>query len=215
MSQNNDADNVVTISDAPVQFQSNVTSEEQAKQVKAKGDRAQQKAIREANEQKTDVPITEQPQTLNTDIIGPQQDQQQPGINLSGSQPQSANTEQQQAAPPTDSENINVEEFNKETANVIGEEEKIRQERAEKKRLLDRAIKSLDKKTLTQKINVTTNELVAEYIEYLPDENNKTVYDYMKDPFVQQHIAFQFPEGAKEGDKLKAPITPYWTDANF
>lgn len=220
MSENNNDADIVTITTTPVQFQSQYqqSTDQQNKAVSLKGDAAQQDAIREMNNQTTQTPITEQPQTAS------------PGITLTGTQPQggAANggdlpvipapqPQQEQSAPPpaTNSENINVEQFNSEVDETIGEQEAERRERAEKRALLNRALKSLDKKAPEQKINVITNEVVAEYIVYLPDNTGKTVYDYMKDPFVAQHIEFQFPEGAKEGDNLKAAITPVWIDPNY
>ncbi len=200
MSENNDE---ITISTASVQDQQqNQTTDQQAKAVKAKGDKAQQKVIQAQNAENNTVPIDEQPQTLDVGITN-SEGQTQSGLQAGNS------------APATNQENINVEDFINETNIQLGNEDAEKKARAEKKELLARAIKSLERKSTVQKINVTTNELIAEYIEYLPDTTQKTVFDYIKDPTVSQHIEFQFPEGKKEGDKLTSPITAVWIDANF
>jgi hypothetical protein len=122
---------------------------------------------------------------------------------------------QQQAAPPTDSQNINVQDFINQTSTEIGNTEAAKKARNEKKMLLNRAAKSLNKVANNRKLNVTTNEVIAEYIEYLPDDKGKSVYDYMKDPEVARHIEFVFPEGKQEGDVLEQPISFYWKDPVF
>ncbi len=119
------------------------------------------------------------------------------------------------AAPPTDSTNINVEQFTNETNQEIGNEQAARSARDAKKQLLSKATKSLNRVSNNVVLNVETNEIIGEYIEYLPDNDGKTVFDYMKDPEVSKHIQFILPEGQKEGDKLTAPITPCWIDPTF
>lgn len=122
---------------------------------------------------------------------------------------------QDNTAPPTDSTNINVEQFVNETNQEIGNEQAVRKARDEKKLLLSKATKSLNRTSNNIVLNVETNEVIGEYLVYLPDNDGKTVYDYMKDPEVSKHIQFVFPDGQKEGDKLTAPITPCWIDPTF
>lgn len=191
---NNDADNVVSISNAPVQSTSQEPStDEQVKAVKAKGDKAQQNAIQAENKKEGNVPITEQSQTLNTGVKSPQQS----------------------APPATNSDNINVEDFINQTTSEMDDVEATRKAKQEKKALLTRATRSIDNYAPIRKINVITNELIGEYIEYLPDNTGKTVYDYMEDPTVKQHLEFKLPEGANVGDKLTTPISVFWVDPNF
>jgi hypothetical protein len=123
--------------------------------------------------------------------------------------------QQPNAAPPTDGQNINVQDFINQTSTEIGNVEAAKKARREKAKLLNRISKSLNKVSNNQKRNVMTNEVIAEYIEYLPDDQGKTIYDYMKDPEVARHIEFVFPNGKQEGDILEQPITFYWKDPIF
>jgi hypothetical protein len=128
---------------------------------------------------------------------------------------QSGNSNNNNPAPPTGGQNINVQDFINQTSTEIGNTEAAKKARDEKKALLNRAAKSLNKVATNRKINVTTNEVIAEYIEYIPDNQGKSVYDYMKDPEVSRHIEFVFPNGKQEGDVLEEPITIYWKDPIF
>jgi recombination DNA repair RAD52 pathway protein len=123
--------------------------------------------------------------------------------------------QQQQSAPPTDSSNINVDQMINETNQEIGNEQAAKTAREQKKILLSKATKSLDKVATNTVLNVETNEIIGEYLEYLPDHDGKTVFDYMKDPEVTRHIQFVLPQGYKEGDKITEKITPCWIDPTF
>lgn len=195
-------ENVVTVTDAPVNEQV-VSDQEQTDAANALGSN-QQEALEKADGDNT-VPLQEQEQTLNTGIT------LQPEV--AGQKPNKKN--KNNSAPPTDGQNINVDDFINDAEMEIGDVQAAKKARREKGVLLNKAVKSLNKVNNVQKKNVITGEIIAEYIEYGKDNDGKSVYDYMDDPFVNQHIAFVFPAGKKRGDKLKDPLTFYWKDATY
>lgn len=133
---------------------------------------------------------------------------QQPQITVT-----TAPVNQQQA--PNDPNNINVDQFVNETNTEIGNENAALDAKNAKKLLIKKALNSLNKFSNNVVKNVETNEIIGEYLEYLPDNDGKTVYDYMKDPEVSKHLQYVFPKDHKEGDKLTAPITPVWIDPYY
>ena len=117
---------------------------------------------------------------------------------------------------PDPTNNVNVDQFVNQTNTEIGNEKAALDAKNAKKELIRKALNSLNKFSNNVVKNVETNEIIGEYLEYLPDNDGKTVYDYMKDPEVSKHLQYVFPKDQKEGDnKLTAPITPVWIDPYY
>lgn len=119
------------------------------------------------------------------------------------------------AAPQTSETNINVTDFVKETDEAIGDEEKAIN--ARKAHALKRAkiSKALQRTSTVERRNVTTNEVIGEYIEYLPDSDGKTLFDYASDPELSQVVELVYPRGYKEGDRFTEQVSLYWKDPKF
>lgn len=118
-------------------------------------------------------------------------------------------------APGTSRTNINVTDFVNETNEAIGDEEKAinaRKAHSLKRAKLSRA---LQRTSNVERKNVTTNEVIGEYIEYLPDNEGKTVFDYIADPELSQVAELIYPAGYKEGDRFTELISVYWKDPKY
>lgn len=88
--------------------------------------------------------------------------------------------------------------------------------RKEKADLLTKAINSQYNFETIQYINDETGEVIGTKIRYLPDTDEKTIYDYMEDEDISAHLGFKVPEGDnKDGQPVDSQISVYWVNPVF
>jgi len=64
--------------------------------------------------------------------------------------------------------------------------------------------------------NIETGEMIGTKLRYLKDNEGKTIYDYMNDPVVQEHIEFVAAEGdPMDGSPVDRQVTFYWKKPTF
>jgi hypothetical protein len=99
-------------------------------------------------------------------------------------------------APPQsqDPNNIDIDKFIADSSTevkVFDEKEKARKEKTE---YLNRILELGNKFRTIIFNNAETQEFVGTKIQYQADEDGKTIYDYINDPVVAEHIQFVVPE---------------------
>ena len=53
-------------------------------------------------------------------------------------------------------------------------------------------------------------------MQYVKDEDGKTIYDYINDPLVKEHITFVVPEDdPQDGTPVNKQITFFWNKPTF
>lgn len=90
------------------------------------------------------------------------------------------------------------------------------QARKDKMELLQRAINSRNNFERLIYNNVETGEFIGTKLKYIEDSDGKTVYDYMNDPEVSEHLEFVAAEGdAQDGSPVDRQVTFYWKKPTF
>jgi hypothetical protein len=89
--------------------------------------------------------------------------------------------------------------------------------RAEKAKLLTQAINSRYYFENINFANAETGEQIGgSRIRYVADPFGKTIYDYLNDETVNQHIGFKVPDDdPKDGSIVNKQITIYWKNPTF
>jgi hypothetical protein len=119
----------------------------------------------------------------------------------------------QQQKDPND---VNIDEFIASGAGEIKTGEEKESERQRKTKLLTKAIESRFKFERIIFNNSETGEFVGTKMQYVKDEDGKTVYDYVNDPAVNEHIQFVVPEDdPQDGSPVNKQITFFWTKPTF
>lgn len=154
----------------------------------------------------------------------PGQNQQTPNTveNRGGQQPVVNNTtsgtagtagQPQQQVDPDD---IDIGKFISESTAEIRTGEEKETERHKKTKYLTKALESLQKYERIIFSNSETGEFVGSKMQYVKDDEGKSVYDYMNDPIVTEHIEFIVPEGdPQDGSPVDRQVTFYWKKPTF
>lgn len=79
--------------------------------------------------------------------------------------------------------------------------------------------KALEARTNFEQIpyhNVETGEIIGTRIRYLPDTDGKTIYDYMNEEAVKEHIVFVAAEGdPTDGSPVDRQVTYFWAKPTY
>ena len=123
----------------------------------------------------------------------------------------------QQGQPQTvDPDDIDIGKFIAESTTEIktmDEKTKARKERVE---YLTKAITSINKFERIIFSNSETGEFVGTKLQYVKDDDGKSVYDYMNDSIVQEHLEFIVPEGdPSDGSPVDQQVTLYLKKPTF
>jgi hypothetical protein len=124
--------------------------------------------------------------------------------------------------PPasTDQQNnpddIDIDKFISESTAEIKTGQERETERAKKTKYLTKALESRNNYERIIFSNSETGELIGKKIAYTKDDDGKSVYDYMNDPIVQEHIEFLVPEDdPQDGSPVLGPVSFYWKKPTF
>jgi len=88
--------------------------------------------------------------------------------------------------------------------------------RIKKAELLTKAINSKHNFETVQYVDDETKEFIGSRIRYLPDADNKTVYDYADDPEVSAHLEFKIDEkDPRNGEPVDQQVSIAWINTEF
>jgi len=115
-----------------------------------------------------------------------------------------------------DPNNIDIDKFISDSTTevkVFDEKTKARKERSE---YLNRVLELRNNFRTIVFNNAETGEFVGTKIQYQPDEEGKTIYDYINDPVVDEHIQFVVPEAdPQDGSPVDSQISFFWKKPTF
>jgi hypothetical protein len=132
-------------------------------------------------------------------------------LNKAVVQPPAAPAQQQK-----DPNDVNIDEFIASGTGEIKTGEEKESERQRKTKFLTKAIESRFKFERIIFNNSETGEFVGTKMQYVKDEDGKTIYDYVNDPEVNEHIQFVVPEDdPQDGSPVNKQITFFWTKPTF
>lgn len=110
-----------------------------------------------------------------------------------------------------DPDDLDINKFIKSSTQEIKTGDEKQQQRKKRIELLSAAINSKQKFERIVVNNQETGEFVGTKMQYVKDEHGKTIYDYMNDPIVQEHLEFLAAEGdPMDGSPVNKQITFYW-----
>lgn len=113
-------------------------------------------------------------------------------------------------------DNIDIDKFIADSnteVKVFDEKEKARKEKVD---YLNRILELRNKFRRIVFNNAETQEFVGTKIQYEKDEDGKTIYDYVNDPVVAEHIQFVVPEDdPQDGSPVNRQISFFWKKPTF
>ncbi len=119
-------------------------------------------------------------------------------------------------AGQNDPNNIDIDKFIADSTTevkVFDEKTKARKERSE---YLNRVLELRNNFRSIVFNNAETGEFVGTKIQYQADEEGKTIYDYINDPVVEEHIQFVVPEAdPRDGSPVDSQISFFWKKPTF
>jgi len=127
-------------------------------------------------------------------------------------------SQQSPQAPPQSQnpDNIDIDKFIADSSTevkVFDEKEKARKEKTE---YLNRILELRNNFRTIVFNNAETQEFVGTKIQYQADEDGKTIYDYINDPIVSEHIQFVVPEAdPQDGSPVDQQISFFWKKPTF
>jgi hypothetical protein len=154
------------------------------------------------------------PKTIPNQQLG----QPQPGQQVVAPAPGSGQVPQpnQPPAVATDPDNIDIGKFIAENVNEVRTGEEKENEKKKKMEYLTKAINSRFNFERIVFNNSETGEFVGSKMQYVKDTDGKTIYDYINDPVVTEHIQFVVPEDdPQDGSPVNKQITFFWTKPTF
>lgn len=146
---------------------------------------------------------------------GPAPQQQQEEVKTNTAAQGSPNV-QQPSPEKQDPSNIDIEKFIEGSDKELKVVDDKQQARIDKKLLLEQALDSRFHYDKIKYNNTETDEYLGTRIQYKPDKNGKSIYDYMNDPVVKEHIEFIPAEGdLLDGSPVERAFTFYWIKPTF
>jgi hypothetical protein len=115
--------------------------------------------------------------------------------------------------PPVqkDPNDINIDEF---IASGAGEIKTGQERESERQRVTKFLTKAIESRFKFERIifnNSETGEFVGTKMQYVKDEDGKTIYDYINDPDVNKYIQFVVPEDdPQDGSPVNKQISFFW-----
>ena len=132
------------------------------------------------------------------------------------------NTSQQQQsqpqAPPQSQnpDNIDIDQFIADSSAEVKTFDEKENARKEKTEYLNRILELRNNFRTIVFNNAETQEFVGTKIQYQADEDGKTIYDYINDPVVAEHIQFVVPEAdPQDGSPVDQQISFFWKKPTF
>jgi hypothetical protein len=115
-----------------------------------------------------------------------------------------------------DNDDIDIEKM---ISTSEGEVKSLDQETKKRQEITDKLQTALAARGRFERLlfnNIETGEMVGTKLRYLKDNDGKTIYDYMNDPVVQEHIEFIAAEGdPMDGSPVDRQVTFYWKKPTF
>lgn len=121
-----------------------------------------------------------------------------------------------QVAPQNNPDNIDIGKF---IAENVAEVRTGEEKETEKKKKMEYLTKAINSRFNFERIvfnNSETGEFIGSKMQYVKDGDGKTIYDYINDPVVTEHIQFVVPEDdPQDGSPVNKQISFFWTKPTF
>lgn len=115
-----------------------------------------------------------------------------------------------------DNDDIDIEGMIKKSEAEVKTIDADQQARIDKQKYLMQAIDSRGYFERLLYNNIETGEVIGTKLKYIKDPYGKTVYDYMNDPVVTEHLEFLAAEGdPMDGSPVDKQVTFYWKKPTF
>jgi hypothetical protein len=115
-----------------------------------------------------------------------------------------------------DPDNIDIGKF---IADNVSEVRTGEEKESEKKKKMEYLTKAINSRFNFERIifnNSETGEFTGTKMQYVKDGDGKTIYDYINDPVVTEHIEFIVPDNdPQDGSPVEKQITFFWTKPTF
>src|SRR6476620_3437959 len=106
-----------------------------------------------------------------------------------------------------DPNNIDIDKFIAESTTEVKVFDEKTKARKEKSDYLNKVLELRNNFRTIVFNNAETGEFVGTKIQYQPNEDGKTIYNYINDPIVEEHIKFVVPEAdPKDGSPVDSQI---------
>ena len=113
-------------------------------------------------------------------------------------------------------DNIDIGKF---IADNVAEVRTGEEKENEKKKKMEYLTKAINSRFNFERIifnNSETGEFIGTKMQYVKDGDGKTIYDYINDPVVTEHIQFVVSEDdPQDGSPVDKQITFFWTKPTF
>lgn len=155
--------------------------------------------------------LPNQPPGGNTDAIGgPGENNNQD--NLQKAREEANNTDQ----APNQQPGLDLDKLITKSTKEVRTADAAQKERVEKQKRLMTALNSRGYMEEVIYKNEETNQELGRKLRYVKDPKGKTIYDYMNDPEVQDHIGFIVDDDdPRDGSFIKKQISFYWINPIF
>lgn len=127
-----------------------------------------------------------------------------------------AGNKQEQNKPQSTNPGLDINAFVEQSTGAVKSADSKKQAKLERQALLTKVINSLTNIEKITYVDEETDEVKGSKIQYRPDGEGKTIYDYMQDETVQEHLGFVVPEeDNQDGGLIDKQITFYWKKPTF
>ncbi len=117
---------------------------------------------------------------------------------------------------PQDPNNIDIDKFIAESTTEVKVFDEKTKARKEKSDYLNKVLELRNNFRTIVFNNAETGEFVGTKIQYQPNEDGKTIYNYINDPVVEEHIQFVVPEAdPQDGSPVDSQISFFWKKPTF
>jgi len=126
--------------------------------------------------------------------------------------------QQSPQAPPQSQnpDNIDIDKFIADSSAEVKTFDEKENTRKQKTEYLNRILELRNNFRTIVFNNAETQEFVGTKIQYEKDEDGKTIYDYINDPVVSEHIQFVVPEDdPQDGSPVTRQISFFWKKPTF
>lgn len=161
--------------------------------------------------------LPNQPPGGNTNAIaGPGKNNNEDNLNKAAAEATGQDGQGVAGQQQEEDQGFDIEKAISESTKEIKSADDSQLQRVEKQKRLMAAVNSRRNMESVIFINNETQKEVGRKLRYLPDASGKTIYDYMNDPEVQEHIGFKVADSdPRDGSFIEKQISIYWINPVF
>lgn len=115
------------------------------------------------------------------------------------------------------SNGLDINQFVQSSTGAIKSADEKTQAKKERQTYLNKVFNALNNIETIVYTDEETDEVLGSKIRYRQDSEGKTIYDYMQDEIVQEHLGFVIPEGdgQENGGLIEKQISFYWKKPTY